>query len=435
MSVRFYTFQVDATPPMGHPLCNGSVPPAIKVIDPLSARGLVLEAKGQEPIVLCAVDWVTINNESHDLWRQTLADAAGTTIDRVSVHTTHPHDTPGVDRAAQRLLDAAGMKNAIFDPSFEADVLERLAAEVRREQATKREISHVSLGKAKVARFASSRRLIGPDGKVQHVRYSSCKDENVRAREEGLIDPFILVVGLWEGQRPVAVMSYYASHPQSFYYTGGISSDTTGLARAIRDAAVPTAMHLHFCGAGGNVAAGKYNDGAPTNRLRLAERLADGMERAWDNSVKLPLTAADVQWKVKEVAIPLAAAMRDTEAVRLSLNDQNTAFTERRMLARKLAFAERCCQGILYPLTCLRLGDARILQTPGELFVEYQIAAQAYRPGEFVALAAYGDCGPGYIGTKEAYAQGGYECDPRHARVAPEVEDVFLDAIRELLAD
>jgi hypothetical protein len=53
-------------------------------------------------------------------------------------------------------------------------------------------------------------------------------------------------------------------------------------------------------------------------------------------------------------------------------------------------------------------------------------------PGKFVAMAAYGDYGPGYIGTRIAYGQGGYETG-RVSRVAPEVETVLLNAARKLL--
>jgi hypothetical protein len=69
---------------------------------------------------------------------------------------------------------------------------------------------------------------------------------------------------------------------------------------------------------------------------------------------------------------------------------------------------------------------------PGELFVEYQLAAQQMRPGEFVAMAAYGDYGTGYIGTQVAYGQGGYETGIV-SRVAPQVERVLTDAVRQLL--
>ncbi|MEQ9409822.1 MAG: hypothetical protein RIK87_18950 [Fuerstiella sp.] len=61
------------------------------------------------------------------------------------------------------------------------------------------------------------------------------------------------------------------------------------------------------------------------------------------------------------------------------------------------------------PLGCLTPGTARILHMPGELFVEYQLVAQKMRPNDFVAMAAYGDYGPGYLGTRIAYGQGGCE--------------------------
>jgi hypothetical protein len=83
-------------------------------------------------------------------------------------------------------------------------------------------------------------------------------------------------------------------------------------------------------------------------------------------------------------------------------------------------------------LSCLRLGPARVLHMPGELFVEYQLAAAQMRPGSMVAMAAYADYSPGYIGTRISYSQGGYETGPA-SRTAPEVEDVLMRAMRELL--
>ena len=91
---------------------------------------------------------------------------------------------------------------------------------------------------------------------------------------------------------PVAVLSYYATHPQSYYRTGIPNPDFPGVARFFRQLAVPAALHVHFNGAGGNIGAGKYNDGSPANRLVLAERLADGMRRAWENTSREPLSPA-----------------------------------------------------------------------------------------------------------------------------------------------
>lgn len=114
------------------------------------------------------------------------------------------------------------------------------------------------------------------------------------------------------------------------------------------------------------------------------------------------------------------------------LQDEDVSVKERLRAARDLTFVRRMNDGHRIPISCLRLKDARVLHLPGEVFVEYQLAAQQLRPDDFVAMAAYGDYGPGYIGTEIAYSQGGYETG-RVSRVAPQVEDVLMDAIKQLL--
>ena len=70
---------------------------------------------------------------------------------------------------------------------------------------------------------------------------------------------------------------------------------------------------------------------------------------------------------------------------------------------------------------------------PGELFVEYQLQAKAARPDLFVAMAAYGDFAPGYIGTAAAYPQGGYETSPAVSLVDARAENVLMTGVRKLL--
>ncbi|MBP8132516.1 MAG: hypothetical protein KA184_23290, partial [Candidatus Hydrogenedentes bacterium] len=190
---------------------------------------------------------------------------------------------------------------------------------------------------------------------------------------------------------------------------------------------------IHFNGAGGNVGAGKYNDGSPENRRILAERLADGMRRAWEATARESITAQDVAWRVAPVALPVAAHLSE-ESLEAALlrKDAPEKFQGD---AAKLAWLRRCKAGHKIDIACLALGRARILHCPGELFVEYQLAAKEMRPELFVAMAAYGDYGTGYIGTARAYAEGGYETSERSSNVAPEVEEVLMGAMRELLRD
>ena len=75
----------------------------------------------------------------------------------------------------------------------------------------------------------------------------------------------------------LALLSYYACHPQSYYRTGIPSPDFPGIARFVRGQDVPEALHVHFNGAGGNLGAGKYNDGSHEMRPLLTGRMYEAI--------------------------------------------------------------------------------------------------------------------------------------------------------------
>ena len=428
--LRIATFDIDATPPVGSHMAY----------DPVTnkwdlgprARGVVLLGAG-EPIVLCAVDWIGLANEGHDAFRKALARAADTTPARVSVHSLHQHDAPDCDFSAERILKDAGMDARQYEGGFQRQVISNLETVVHEACPRAQPLTHLGLGEARVDKVASNRRIYGPAGKVRAVRYTACADPALRAEPEGTIDPVVSLVSFWNGAIPVAVLSYYATHPQSYYRTGIPNPDFPGLARFHRQLAVPAALHVHFNGAGGNIGAGKYNDGAPTNRLALAERLADGMRRAWENTKRERIDSAAVGWTVESVALPPSKHL-SAETFEAEIQARDPKLTLQGDASR-LAWLRRCQAGHRMDLGCLKLGRARIVHLPGELFVEYQLAAKAQRPDLFVALAAYGDYAPWYIGTAIAYEEGGYETEPRSSNVAPEVEAVLTIAIRKLLQD
>lgn len=430
-TLKVATFQTDVTPPLGSPLCNGAVKPVMEIVTPLTARGIVLLGADQ-PIVLCAFDWVGIANESHDRFREALAEAVGTTPARVTLHTLHQHDAPGSDFATERLLTEHGLPRRYSNADFDADVLQRVAAAAKAALGTAQPVTHIGLGSGRVEKVASNRRILGPDGRVVLQRQSS-GGRNPAAREapEGMIDPLVKLITFWNVDQPTAVLTYYATHPQSYYGQGSVNWDFVGMARESREKALPGVPHIHFDGAGGNVAAGKYNDGSKETRPVLAQRLADGMEQAWKTQRKEPVTAADVGWGVVPVAMPVRETL-DEEQLLAKLVDPKKKERDRLRAARDLTFLRRTVGGHRISISCLSLGDAKILHMPGELFVEYQLAAQKMSPDDFVAMAAYGDYGPGYIGTRIAYTQGGYETGIV-SRVAPEVEQVLTAAMRTLL--
>ncbi|HLV01272.1 MAG TPA: hypothetical protein VKZ59_08400, partial [Acidobacteriota bacterium] len=372
--LRLATFEVSATPPMGSPVAYA---PVRKILDPLSARGIVLLGKG-DPIVLCAVDWIGIGNEGYTAWLEALAEAAGTHPDRVTVHALHQHDGPRCDFTAERLLARYGLGGQFFDNDFLQRTINRVAEAVKDALQRAKPVTHIGIGKARVERVASNRRLLGPDGKVKLMRYSKSQNPEAIAAPEGVIDPYLKILSFWDDETALAVMSYYATHPQSYYGDGDVTSEFVGLARAQREQETGI-FHVHFNGASGNVAAGKYNDGSPAMRPVLTQRMADGMRAAWENTEKESITSSDIEWKTEKVLLPPAKHFTISE-LRATLQDELKAPRERLSAALHLAWLERVDKGSPITLSCLNVGSASILHMPGELFVEYQLAAQEIRP-------------------------------------------------------
>ena len=428
-TIKIATFDVDATPPLGSAMAYDPV----KRVDEMTlrCRGIVISG-AEQPIVLCAVDWIGIANEGHDAFRSALAEAAGTVPGRVAVHALHQHDAPSCDFTAEKLIKELDVKGYTrFSGDFQRSVIKSAAEAIRAALPNAQPITHFGYGEAIVKEVASNRRVERTaDGKVGRMRGSACKIEGLISLPEGLIDPVVSLLSFWNGDKPVAVLSAYACHPQSYYRLGIPSPDFPGIARFIRGQDVNAALHVHFNGAGGNVAAGKYNDGLQANRMILATRLAEGMREAYAKTTKTPLTSADIGWASESVNLPLSPRLNEEDLIaKLRATPPKGTIS----FADQLAFLRRVKSGHQIDITCLRVGDSRMLHLPGELFVEYQLAAKAMRTDLHVLMAAYGDYGPGYIGTAASYPEGGYETGPNTSNVAPEVEPVLMAAMKKLL--
>lgn len=428
-SVRIATFDVDATPPLGAAMAYDPVNRLDELT--LRCRGIVIIGS-EEPIVICAVDWIGIANEGHDAFRSALAQAAGTVPERVAVHTLHQHDAPGCDFTAEKIITDLGLEGYTrFEGEFHRQVIERASDAIRAAVPKAQAVTHYGYGEAVVKEVASNRRVERTaDGKIGRMRGSSRKVNGLIELPEGLIDPIVSLLSFWNGDKPIAVVSAYACHPQSYYRLGIPSPDFPGIARFIRGQDVNGALHVHFNGAGGNIAAGKYNNGAQPNRMILANRLAGGMKEAYENTIKTPLTSTDIRWGRVPVSLPLSPNLNEDELVTKLKSSVARGYVS---FADQLAWVRRVKAGHQIDITCLSMGNTRMLHLPGELFVEYQLAAKAMRPDLHVMMAAYGDYGPAYIGTAAAYPEGGYETGPTSSNVAPEVEPVLMNAMKALL--
>ena len=426
--LRVAAFSCDVTPAVGSPLEECDPPVATSVDIPLLAKGIVL-TDGRTRYALCAFDYCELRTGGHDLFRRKIADALNVNELQVEVHCIHQHDAPLYDVNAEMLLNLVPSPPHLGDPSFLESVSDRVASAAGDALKHLEPFTHIGYGKAKVEKFASNRRVPMPDGSIG-VRLSHCNDPVLIAAPEGLIDPWLRTITLFNQQRPIVRLHYYASHPQSYYGKGHINPDTPGLARE-RLEKEEGITQIYFTGCAGNVAAGKYNDGSHEARLQMAERLHQGMKGAIAATQKEQ--CSEITRKSTEVRFALRAEPDFSETYfREVLKDPNQPYHQRTKAVLALAWYERLKVRPTVDLSCYQIGPVSVLHLPGEAFVEYQLYAQSLRPEAFIATAAYGELGTGYICTDKAFTEGGYE--PTQSFVGPPSEADLKAAIHGLIA-
>lgn len=420
-SLRIALFASDVTPPLGHPLIRGTND---AILQPMVLKGIVLD-DGRTRLVLAAMDWCVLRGSAYDLFRNKMAAAAGVPVPQVSIHMTHTHSAVVGDARAEQLLAATSKPIRHLDLDWMARITTDAARAVETAVHNLQPFTHVGVGQAKVERFASTRRVIGADGKLQS-RFSARNPPELRALPEGRIDPWLKTVTFFDGDVPLVRLHYYASHPQSYYGDGKCTPDTPGLARSYLESEEGVAQ-IYFTGCAGDVTAGKYNDGNEESRQALSKELYAGMIKAISATKKEPVTRYD--WKTVDLRLP--PREESAEDLRKTLEDPVAPEARRVSAAIHLAWAERVRARPTIDIGRLRIGPLDIVHLPGEPFVEFQLYAQSLRADRFVAVAGYGEGGPGYICTDAAFGEGGYE--PTASLVAPPSESLLKAAIAELL--
>ena len=425
-------FKIDATIPLGH-RCMGILPAKSKSIsDGLELHGFVL--LGQEPpIVVVAIDWCEIRNQSYDTWRSRLAKVAGTQPERVLVSSLLQHDAPVIDSGAQDLLDQVGLHNELYDRSFHEEVLTRAEHALSAAIEDAQPVTHVGYAQSVVSDVASNRRIVDGSGNVSFSRGSSSgRDPIFQQAPEGLIDPMMRTISFWSQNQCLVEYHAYATHPMSYYGRGEVTSDFVGLARK-RLARLDRSIHpIYASGCSGDVTAGKFNDGSPEAREDLTRKIYEAMLANRKGVKKEPVPET---WGFRNLPLELTyshAEPLQKEAMERVLQDGSMAVEKRILAAMGLASWHRVQvrkQPIDMP--CVDLGIARMVLFPGESFVGYQHIAQEASGALPLLPVGYGECWTGYVPTDAAFKDG---FDESWLWVAPGAQERIERVLQDLLA-
>jgi len=106
----------------------------------------------------------------------------------------------------------------------------------------------------------------------------------------------------------------------------------------------------------------------------------------------------------------------------------------------EIAEGKRPADSAPFEVQVMRIGNGALVGLSGEVFVEHALNIEKVSPAAHTAVAAYTNGVVGYIPTREAYAEGGYEVEVAHhyygrLAVAPEAGEMIVQAAADLLSE
>lgn len=389
------------------------------MLDPIYARAVYLH-DGNEQILLFSCDLLGLNRDFVSRLREGIEAAVGLPGRNILLACTHTHSGP----ATLFLWECGGVESGYLEWLY--DCLLELARQVFHQRIPVR----VGVGKGHLASVSENRRPAG-----------------------GPIDPDVTVFCLKKlsGEK-LAVLVNFACHPTCLQYRNLlISGDYPGYAMRMIHR-MTGAIPLFFNGACGNV--------RPIQR--------NSVEAVQATGVPLATVVLSILQDLKDVPSPwLFAAREDLYAPFMQLPSEEEVARARFDRSRPLFYVphrtaamdrkiervvegwrrsmlenlrqNRLPAGIPAEVQVLRIGPVAWVGIPGELFVELGLEIKQNSGLENIFLSCYTNDDIGYIPTREAYEQGGYEVEESYilhnypAVLSPEVGEKIRDTAVRLI--
>jgi neutral ceramidase len=414
---------------------------ATGVLDDLYASALVVE-KNADKLVLVACDLIGWPGDTAQLIRGEIARRLGIELAAVMITATHTHTGP--------VMQAEAGGQGSVDPTYQRWLGEQMVAVVL-EANNRLAPAALEYGAGVEERHAFNRRYVMKNGAV--LTNPGADNPDV-VRPAGPADHNMQVIKVVDASRKIlAAVVNFANHPDT---TGGtlISADWPGWLRRTIQAQVGEGVPvLVLNGAAGDInhfdVLGHHVTKSPEEArligtdygrtvLEILHRTqplrVDGLGA---RSLLAPTPyrrissdeLAAAQHTVDELANdPEAVLQGDLDAQDIVRGSKAV----RLMFASSIVNAARDLTGRTLPLeiTLLRLGGLALVGINGEVFTEIGMAIKQKSLFEHTLVTELANGSIGYLGTKKAYSQGGYET-MLGGRVCDEAEDYILRAVSQ----
>jgi neutral ceramidase len=422
---------------------------AAGVHDDLAAQALVL-GDGARKVALCGVDLLAIGARVADEIRARVAEQSDLDAGAILIGATHTHSAPifnifATPHPGTKLGDD---RNLEWERALPGRIAETIVEANRRMEpaAIKTAGARFTLG--------TNRRLRRPDGSIQ-----------LAANYAGVADAEANAMGVY--RRDGSAMAFLLNYPchgvvlceDNLLYSRdwpGFALDEIERLGASDHAPAPIGIFMQ--GATGNI------DPRSRGSFAVAEENGRALGRAAFQALAAApsVSDAEIAWRRLPIKLPLKAIEADLAIARECLAQTEASLRNHRggdgyQLKRLRDHHEQSVQalraleemaesnrrdkrvdserGVLATaLSVIAIGDLAIVGLPGEAFVEYGMALKANPYFARTFVVCYCNDLIGYIPTREAYPQGGYEVAT--ARVAPGAGEAMMAAalatLREL---
>ncbi len=407
---------------------------AADVHDDLYAHALVVD-DGQTEVVIVSVDVCSIPPAiTQEIATLILRDCQ-IPLDNILITATHTHTGPALDDE---------MMGGVFNipPDYLSHFKKMVASTVRLAQLRKQPV-RLGAGKGTNAEFVFNRRLKKPDGSIvmnwiNKEYLQDCVPSGVVDTEVGVIK-FENMAG-----QAVGMIVNYANHNNAFHdpVRGSvvIGADYAGVMRQeLMKIYGSQVVILFMPGAAGNI--NWINHRAP-------EPFADNLYQHIGRS--LAGTVLEIDARLEYFPAPIISAYhRQLSILERPSTEYDTKvdftfgppehstdfFDAYQKAAEKYARSEPRSHPV--NVNVIRFGEqVALCSNPAELFVEFGLELKAKSPARYTLFAELTNGAIGYVPTRQAFSEGGYEVRklPGNSVLAVDAGDLIIQTLLELLA-
>ena len=402
------------------------------------ARAVVVGDTRQR-VCLIVADQAAVYLEHVAEVRRRVADRCGIPPDNIIVACTHAHRVPPI---VHRLT-------AVRYPGYIGRLLDGLAGAATQAAAASRP-ARVGVSKVRTEGIVVNRRMKLIDGRVATSRYTVPSTWYIPPElieGTGPVDPWLTTLRVDDlDGRLLGAVGNFTGHPIVALRSKFISGDCFGHAEDLAELTHPDAVAMLTNGAEGNVLVRgpvpergpRYDPQAERVGLLIggywlaaiarAEPADGGSVSAVRAEVELPLRPSSLEW-LHDVptgdAVPTDGANAAAVPI-LGPGERPGMFSNHPLItpAIKARALERGTW--LTEVQAIRINDIVLLGIPGEPFVEAQLMIKAKSPFPHTVVMGLANDFPGYLPTREAFAEGGYEVDGWPGRISVTEEALNL---------